>query len=260
MSVPTIPQDVAPLQMPATNDTAPEPIANPAMMWTFDPTSLDADFWNPNILSTSNWLDAVVDPGFSDFPLDMGFQQDHSTQFTPYGNLGQLPQATPTSLDMQPHLDPHKQLPEQTSPAGLVSMASGQSGASTESAAEACASADDTPTRAGEYYVDGQPARLPRTKRRKLSSVGTNRLVGTTTGKNFTLHNPLSTSADLSHRIAIPTETYEMFDAAYQATCSTAGPWTPFDHAGFPPQELFEHLVSLYFSSFYSKCCGFKQC
>lgn len=253
MSIPAMPLDPAPVQITPTNAVATEPVANPAMMWTFDPGSLDADLWNPNILSTANWLDAVVDPGFPDFSWDMGFGDGQSSQFGPYDNLSQQPYIAPASGDPVQSLSAIKETQEQPSPAGLVSMASGQSGASTESAADAIASSEDTPTQEGQYYVDGQPARIPRTKRRKLSSLVTNRFMRTTTGRNFSFQNALPANADLSRRIAIPAETYEMFQAAYRATCSESGFWTPFEAANFLSRELLEHLLSLYFSSFYSK-------
>lgn len=254
MNVPAMPPSAAPMQMPPPSVMAPEPIATPAMMWTFDTTSLDTDFWNPNILSTANWLDAVVDPGFDDVPWDLGFANGQAAPFDPYGNPMQQQQSytTPTSWDANQNLEGSKQAPERSSPAGLVSLASGQSGASTESAAEACAASEDTPTRAGYYYVDGQPARLPRTKRRKLSAPPPTRIDRTTSSRNFSLQVPPSADVDLSHRIAMPLETYEMIQAAYRTTCSNAtGIWSPFDEVILPSQELFEHLLSLYFASFY---------
>ena len=238
--------------MPSANVMAPEPIATPAMMWTFDTTSLDTDFWNPNILSTANWLDAVVDPGFVDLSFDMNFANGQPAPFDPYNNPAQQAYTTPVSWDASQSLNAVKQPHEQSSPAGVISLASGQSGASTESAAEALASSEDTPTRAGDYYVDGQPARLPRTKRRKLSSPAASRPMRTISTQNFCLQGPLPGNVDLSHRIAIPMVAHEMFEAAYRATCTNpSAMWAPFENANFPSQELFEHLLSLYFASFY---------
>ena len=251
MNVPAMPPNVGAVEIPATNLVPQEPIPNPAMMWTFDTASLDTDFWNPNILSTANWLDAVVDPGFAigDMPMDMDFGSGQPSQFDGYGNPIQQAYTTPASWNLNPAIKPTH---EQSSPAGVISLASGQSGVSTESAADACASSEDTGSRAGEYYVDGQPARLPRTKRRKLSSPATPRPVYTTSSRNFTLHNPMPASPELSHRVALSMETYEWFEAAYRATCSNiSSMWAPFDEASFPSQELFEHLLGLYFTSFY---------
>ena len=225
----TNPQPPQQMVLPGPNMLPPDPVSSD-MMW------LDADFWNGNILSTSNWLDAVVDHDFFDASLDYSLYQPGPTY------------PTPTSWDASRNMIP---MPQQSPSAGVGSITSKQSGVSTETAADACASTEEVPSQDGEYYVDGQPSRLPRAKRRKLAaSPADTRTSLSTVDRPFSLRCPIPSSPTTPSRIYIPLEIYEKIREAFVYTCANpSGPWLVFQDS-FPEPEVFENLLHLYFTSF----------
>ncbi|KAK5175644.1 uncharacterized protein LTR77_000783 [Saxophila tyrrhenica] len=203
------------------------------------PLSYDGEFWDPGILSASNWLDNVVDLDFQGVSPQFDFYGISPHNWNP-GLSGQAPNE-PVSNHMQ-----HSAI----SPVAVASTVSGQSGHS-ESAADVCAAQEESEVRQGEYYVDGEPARLPRTKRRRLSSRLPARTNQQQSQATFSLQSPSSDSFENKHRVAISSRTYEQILKAWRSVCLTSlSPWPAFEASDPPTKELFEHLLGLYFVSF----------
>lgn len=211
--------------------------------------SLDTDWFDPNILSTTNWLDAI-DTDFSNLQPHFNFSGLPTTDAAQ--GASRPSQVFNTSQIAE--LDDRHRVPAQQSPVALSSTFSGQSAVSTESAAEVCAAAQEESTsRTGEYYVDGQPARLPKTKRRKLSSRHSRPPISEGLAARYSLQSPIPSGIDLKHRISFSNSTYNVFVQMWQKCCvSPAMSWLPFEQSDFPTREMLEHLLGLYFSSFHS--------
>lgn len=238
-TMPTCP--TAPPQMP--QETLQQPPA-PVMG---DTDMLDLDFWNPNVLSTINWLegstdDAWVDLSFQDYqmPQEPGLYnpqnsqvQQQSIEFDNF-NAALGFAAPPLQLD-----DPARG----PSPLAVRPVATGT-----------VSTLDESPsTEVGEYYVDGEPARLPRTKRRKLSQkISTPRPALLAERSKLTLETSIQAETELSRWMNIDPSNYEQMYSAYARMIdepSTAG--IPFERAPFPPKEHLEHLLALYAKSFH---------
>ena len=213
----------------------------------FTSPPFDPDYWDPNILSTTNWLDAVIDENFQ------GLQYDFSAPTSGLSNT--IDQVGNNNILYSPQVvNQPTQLPARVQVVSPVvtSDHSVRSGGSTETAAEICAAQDASTHSVGEYYVDGEPARLPRTKRRKLSPSGQVDKRHSSSTSTFSLRLTLAEDTDLAHRIQISDSTYETFCAFYQSTSvQTPWFWEPFEATSFPSKEIFEHLVGLYFAQFH---------
>lgn len=107
---------------------------------------------------------------------------------------------------------------------------------------------DGRPSEVGEYYVDGEPARLPRVKRRKTS-----------TSRHVTVPPDLSIfSLDTSFSIewqtttfGIHPSTYAKLQTLYQRLCLEApAPWQSFAAVTFPGKDFLEQLIRLYLGHF----------
>ena len=217
----------------------------------YEPSALEAEFWDPNILSTTNWLDAVIDTEFSGLPFDFDVSGDPLHSWNGPSHAWNAP---PQILGDKGAEEARRREQIQ-SPYAVASNTSVPSGISTETAAEAFASKEGSTSRPGEYYVDGEPARLPRTKRRKLSSK--QRVLSTTVHKlsKFSLATPQTSKIELRHRISISEETYQSISNMWQSTCQSGFiTWPDFEENQFPLKELFEHLLGLYFVSFHQTC------
>lgn len=215
----------------------------------YDPMSLDTDWFDPNILSTTNWLDAI-DTDFSS--LQTGFNFSGLPANDAGQGVSRLSQAFSTSQVVGRNIQ--RGMPAQQSPVAVSSTFSGHSAVSTESAAEVCAAAqEESASRKGEYYVDGQPARLPKTKRRKLSSRHSAPPISEVLTARYCLRFPIPSGIDLKHRISFSSATYDSFIQMWQKCCvSPVLSWPPYEQSDFPTREMLEHLLGLYFSSFHS--------
>ena len=222
----------------------------PGMPMMYDSGAIDTDFWDPNILSTTNWLDAI-DTEFSGLPVDFDFTNTPATAYPPsFHPTSETANASSSRQRNAPVVQASSR-DDARSPGGVVSTLSGPSAVSTESAVEVCAAEEDSPSKTGEYYVDGRAARLPRTKRRKLSSKQSPATIQSSGLSVLSLRSPLSVDADLKHRVGISDEAYEICLRTWQYTClDNPFPWPAFERTVFPPKELFEHLLGLYFRYF----------
>lgn len=210
--------------------------------------AFDPDFWDPTILSTTNWLDSVIEGDFQG--LEFGFD------VSPGGlSTGNIPVQINNQISpWQPTRQAGNTVPpiSAQSPAigSSVSVNSGLSSA--ETAAEICAAQESEAHTVGEYYVDGEPARLPRTKRRKLSSNQHVERSQASQGSAFSLHLTPFSETDLAQRVHLPLPIYERFFAMYQSTCVAPQPlWPTFEVTEFLAKEIFEHLIGLYFAQFH---------
>lgn len=251
--------DSSPINQPTTGidlQTSDFPGIQNAVPSTYDAQAIDIDLWDPNILSTTNWLNAI-DIDLSSLPVDFAFANTPTTAY----QSGLIPAHQPWNVSpswqenraglhgARVHEASQNHAP---SPFAISSILSGPSVGSTESAADVCAAQDDSSTKVGEYYVDGETARLPRTKRRKLSLKQSPPSSASAALSAFTLRNPLSPSAELKHRIDIPTETCDTFVRMFQHTClDVAFPWPAFESTEFPPKDVLEHMLGLYFARFH---------
>ena len=209
---------------------------------TFDP-----DFWDPTILSTTNWLDAVIDDDFAgwQFDFDVNSSTANDTTAPSRTDLVGLPgdSTRPASGVLR--------IASVTSPAA-ASNASVHSGASTETAAEICAAQEAPTQRVGDFYVDGEPARLTRTKRRKICLAQEAERKEVSHSSTFSLRLTLSSVADLKHRIHVSGAIYLQISNMWRHTCLESPlPWPMFEATDFPCKEIFEHLIGLYFARFH---------
>ena len=210
----------------------------------FGPSSstFDPDFWDPSILSTSNWLDAVIEDGLHGLQFDF----DITGVASPARNVNNLAswQATNQTGPVPTHVQAALSVVTSNTPA--------RSGLSQATAASICAAQEASTYSIGEYYVDGEPARLPRVKRRKLSLSPHTDRGHASDGSTFSLHVTLSPDIELQHRIHISDGIYEQFSNMWQHACvENRLPWPPFDTTTFPSKDIFEHLLGLYFAYFH---------
>ncbi|KXT05791.1 hypothetical protein AC578_1067 [Pseudocercospora eumusae] len=110
---------------------------------------------------------------------------------------------------------------------------------------------DNAPNRPGEFYVDGEPARLPRVKRRKLSSTAKRSvdLHPSTSTYSLALPPPVQSPPALSVRV--PAAVYEEMLSCYQRLCIEApAPWPAYANVAMPALDVLEYLLGLYFKHF----------
>ena len=103
----------------------------------------------------------------------------------------------------------------------------------------------------GELYVDGQAARLPRVKRRKLSTLSPSLLPGSErTGLSLDLHDFAESS--LMSDYLIQDEAYRNIAAAYAKFCiEVTYPVPAFESMEAPSRGLLQHLAFMYFEHFH---------
>ena len=209
--------------------------------------TFDSDYWDPSILSTTNWLDAVIDDGFQGLHFDFDIANSVvDDNVTPARNVNLLPSWQATNQTGR------GQMQFQVASPAVTSNTSARSAISTETAAEICAAQEASTHSVGEYYVDGEPARLPRTKRRKLSSHSQAELGHNSRDSTFSLHLAVSPDTELKHRIHIPDAMYQQFCNMWQQACvDTRLLWPTFEATGFPSTDVLEHLLGLYFAHFH---------
>lgn len=173
------------------------------------------DFWDPSMIASTNWLvdlDAFGQP----FP-EYGFP----TFQTPL---------------------PSQLLSANDAPSGQ-SLSSPALTATTGTGAESL----DRPAEAGEYYVDGEPARLPRVKRRKTSH-NVDQQYQADNGS----YSLAGLSVDAGQEIVYLTQgCYDQLRQAYEHCCLSQSPlWDIFEQVTFPPPALFDRLIQLYRDNF----------
>lgn len=198
--------------------------------------------WTTNVMSTINWLQAdTVDFNDDDlnslfpmFPGDFSFSPSiglvspayHDDIETP-GNhtlaniLGQQP---PTQLSQDSTSDQRGTPCLDSSTAGKSTVAS------------------------GEYYVDGNAGRLPRSKRRKI--VSRPRRIDHIEEPNFSLAYRLPIVSCPDSTLIVSDETYKRLRTLHLRLCLETTTFKSFPSPEFPPKSALEGLLSLYFTNF----------
>ncbi|KAK4626204.1 Transcription factor [Fulvia fulva] len=136
----------------------PVPIPGNGSLGVATPTIIDYDFWDQSILSSTNWLGAIDENGFHGYPMSQ-FPITHDPLYPLHPALGPSPAQ---SALLQAHVS-------QAASASPGSVLSAPSTNATRSYSSEQSHDHDT-GETGAYYVDGQPARLPRIKRRRTSA------------------------------------------------------------------------------------------
>ena len=178
----------------------------------------DNNFWDPSILASTNWLASVdldaFDPTLPEF--DIAFTLPGSSR----------PRSTAN--------DSSRPLVSAVSPAMTVNTATTNS--------------QDKQTEDGEYYVDGQPARLPRVRRRRASRATP---VVHSTQTAWSLREPaLASQESLSQPFVISSDSHDKLRQLYLQLCLTPGSlFKSFHDCDFPSKVFFESLIAGTFNS-----------
>ena len=173
----------------------------------------DNDFWDPSILASTNWLGSIdldaFDPTLPEF--DSAFTLPEPSRPHSVADGSPRPVATAAS-------------PAVTVNTGTTSTS------------------QDRQTEDGEYYVDGQPARLPRVKRRRASKAAPI-VQGTQT--TWSLQEPVLAQGSPSQAFLISNDSHETLRQLYRQLCLTPGSlYKSFDNHEFPSKAFFETLVA----------------
>lgn len=130
-------------------------------------SSFDPDLWNPSILSTINWLG--MDTGPVDTTGHLAAIQNPAYRYS-----AAIPQAPLSHQTSVPRLaQTSNRLPQSQGQAATEYSRSHSDGQSVDSAVtiESCfdsMNVNNDQAEPGEFYVDGEPARLPRVSERPL--------------------------------------------------------------------------------------------
>jgi hypothetical protein len=172
------------------------------------------DFWDPSILASTNWLGSVdldaFDPTLPEF--DVAFTLPEQSRPHSVANVSPLPLVAAGS-------------PAMTVTTGTTSTN------------------QDKQTEDGEYYVDGQPARLPRVKRRRASKAAP---TVQNTQTTWSLQEPVFASqASSSVTFGISNDSHDKLCQFYQQLCLAPNSfYKSFDNHEFPSKAFFEILVT----------------
>lgn len=106
---------------------------------------------------------------------------------------------------------------------------------------------------AGQYYVDGDGARLPRVKDLGDSLEDEVQIIVRDHGNSDTAFNftqGAETDLSLQDTDQIPMDVYETMSSMFEATCVSSRLFPKFSNTYFPSQKVFEYCLKLYFDSF----------
>lgn len=201
------------------------------------------DFWDPGVLATSNWLEVLDPADFADYPYH-GFPaigQPFTNQQQPADPNASFPAAsTLPSRQVDTRSHPHSNSPGSVFSAQSTAVTDGNTSNGTQF---------DSPLKPGEYYVDGEPARLPRVKRRRTSTI--RRSVEARQISTFALRCSDIHRNDQDEFVNINDTVFEEIRILYRQLCiEPSAPWTAFEPLALPQKSAFEHLVGLYFKHF----------
>jgi hypothetical protein len=180
----------------------------------------DQDLWNPNILASTNWLEAIDLDGFD-------------TNIPAF-----LLQESPALNILGDNLEARATIPGSTNESQTPASASSHYRADDE----------DTVTQHGSYYVDGEPARHTRgTKRRKTLSIPQFQELG----RKFDLTQPACSGVQEEQVSIIDDSEYCALQDAYFKYCHGSSIlWPNFTTMHFPNKAFFEYLVNLFRANF----------
>nr|POE85114.1 hypothetical protein CFP56_68683 [Quercus suber] len=200
------------------------------------------DFWDLNSLTNANWLDGLAESDFADFAL-LGVPSPlpaNTTQGTDSTVWTFSSTSSPHTAGNVFHTSdgPNPQARRRLPP----------SSTHTDNLLEDV-DADEEAMQAGRLYVDGEAARLPRTKRRKLSAVRSGqRKKG---GKTFSLAFEKLDDVPSSVKFHVQDSAYAKLEELYNQLCLNPGHlWPSFEQVELPSVVIFEYLLQLYFENF----------
>ncbi|KAI9737326.1 MAG: hypothetical protein M1834_009479 [Cirrosporium novae-zelandiae] len=230
------------------------------------PASLNTDLWNQSILSAVNWLSWDDGPNYQDH---IGLALGPVDQSTPSGISNQISNPRmPNVLSNPPKPVTHYQaINSQTPRRGwlhtIIEPQSQQAPPETEP--ETSSSSSQTNSGTGRYYVDGDGARLPRIKRRRLapvraepgnpvstSSLGTDDgwyMLGIPELDNI-LTNHCSESIPRTVKL-LDQRAYREILECFQHTCiSPSYFFDAFESSNFPSCDVLNQLIQFYIEFF----------
>jgi hypothetical protein len=206
------------------------------------PPLLDFDFWDENVLSASNWL-MTDDVNFS------GLDFHHPGPVIPLSGGPALQQQNFIGLPAVPSRSHsafgNRLIGPNGSPSSLVSPLTGTDSVSNTSAY------DENSSRVGEYYVDGESARLPRVKRRRLST-GRKRVEVPGAWIPFSLRVSDLPDDPNAHPFTISENAWAEINDSYLRLCIDPGhaQWIAYEPVALPSRQTFGRLVYLYCKHF----------
>lgn len=204
--------------------------------------TIPAPDWTANVMSTINWLQADT-MSFNDddlnnlyplFPGDFSFSP--SIGFVSPTHQGDI--ETPVNNQIANLLG-------QRSPPQSFNDAMGDQQAAT---IPDSTSAGKSTVASGEYYVDGNAGRLPRSKRRKI--VSRPKRLGHVEEPDFSLEYRLPVAQCIESRLILSDEIYGKMCTLHLQLCLETTIFKTFLSPGFPPKSALEGLLSNYFTHF----------
>lgn len=209
---------------------------------------IEMDFWDPSVLASTNWLDALDDCDFGGFNMpNLPLSHIHGAQIV----TGAAP-AVPAvwNAPMTPsHYQPGPSSANTRRVDASISSPSTSTHAETSSLTGSSMHDQDSP-KSGRYYVDGGPARLPRTRRRKQSTLPAIQRHQSASRFSLTCVAPPDLSG--SDMVTIDAEGHGVLQSWYERVCTnTQGVWPVFESVELPPAPILNHLVHLYFLHFH---------
>lgn len=201
------------------------PAPMPANEQLHDTGVMDFDFWDQNVLSATNWLDGLDTAAFAGYPMNEPF-------FSPFGINAPTTAGVISTPGSQAHTDSH----HSTFSPHSVAVTEGHTSHTSYEGAEV-----------GQYYVDGENARLPRVKRRKISQSHPALSVESTTTEGFSLQmRPLSAISERVSFVAT-SQAYNAILESYQRLCINPPPgWVSYEPVEFPSLDVLNYLLGLY--------------
>jgi hypothetical protein len=180
----------------------------------------DQDLWNPNILASTNWLEAIDLDGFD-------------TNIPAF-----LLHESPALNILDDNLEARATIPDSTNESQTPASASSHYRADD----------NDPVAQHGSYYVDGEPARHTRgTKRRKTLSTPQFQELG----RKFDLAQPACSGARLEQISIIDDSEYcALRDVFFKYCHGCSAIWPNFMTMHFPTKQFFEDLVCLFRANF----------
>ncbi|SMR43863.1 unnamed protein product [Zymoseptoria tritici ST99CH_3D1] len=195
--------------------------------------------WNGNALSSSNWL-MMHDPNLTASGYQQGFSAPSSSSGPVFQSGG--PPRSQSALG-------NRLIGTSESPASFAISQQSMPGTESPAYDESCSSV-------GEYYVDGEPARLPRVKRRKIATapVAPDRkrveIAGSWHPFSLRINDPTDDPKD--HAWTISADAWAEINESYLTLCIDPrhAAWIAYEPVALPSRQAFGRLLYLYYQHF----------
>lgn len=182
---------------------------------------VDQEFWDPSMLASTNWLSTIDLDGFD--PVSSAPPIHDADDLN--GLVGSIwPQS-------------HASTTAETSPASTKAT-------NHESHAQEASDDRYSSGTSGHYYLDGQPTRHPRTKRRRIHKPLPP--LFREADHTFDLSQPGYSVRRMDDSFTISQSAYAQLEQAYERYCLCSSPtWKVFATTGLPTKNFFEELIRL---------------